>query len=66
MKNISANIAFYGCFVIALIVTNSAMSYAAELAYAGKQPVIWVSVLAFFAVIGLVLLAIYIKGKFKI
>ena len=66
MNKILANIAYYGCFVIALIVSYLTLNYAGDLAYSGQQPLVWLSVLAFFAVVTLVVLAIIIKAKFKI
>ena len=66
MNKILANIAYYGCFVIALIVSYLTLNYAGDLAYSGQQPLVWLSVLAFFAVVTLVVLAITIKAKFKI
>ena len=66
MNKYAANIAYYGCFVIALIIANRALSYAGDLAYTGKQPVVWVNLLAFFATILLVLLAIFIKIKYRV
>ena len=66
MNKILANIAYYGCFVIALIVSYLTLNYAGDLAYSGQQPIVWLSVLAFFAVVTLVVLAIIIKAKFKI
>jgi len=66
MNKITANIAYYGCLVTAVIITYQAMGYAGDLAYSGKQPLIWLSVLAFFAAVLLVLLAILIKAKFKV
>ena len=66
MNKTTAKIAYYGCFVVAIIITYRAMGYAGDLAYSGKQPLVWLSVLAFFAVVALVILAIMIKAKFKI
>ena len=66
MNKILANIAYYGCFVIALIVSYLTLNYAGDLAYSGQQPLVWLSVLAFFAVVTLVVSAITIKAKFKI
>jgi hypothetical protein len=66
MNKTFAQIAYYSCFVIAVIITYQAMGYAQDVAYAGKQPLICVSVLAFFGAIGLVVLAILIKAKYKI
>lgn len=66
MNKITANIAYYGCFVIALTISYLAMDYAGNLAYSGRQPLIWLSVLAFITTVGLVILALIIKAKFKI
>lgn len=66
MNKILANIAYYGCFVFALIVSYLALNYAGNLAYSGQQPLVWLSILAFLAAIALVVLAIIIKAKFKI
>lgn len=65
MNKYTANIAYYGCFLIALLISYRAVSYAGDLAYSGKQPVVWINLLAFVAVIFLVLLAIFIKIKYK-
>jgi multisubunit Na+/H+ antiporter MnhB subunit len=66
MNKTIAQIAYYSCFVIAVIITYLAMGYAQDLAYSRKQPLIWVSVVAFLGAIGLVVLAIVIKAKYKI
>lgn len=64
-KNI-ARIVYYSCLVVALIISYQALNYAGNLAFSGKQPLVWLSVLAFLAVMTLVALAIIIKAKFKI
>jgi hypothetical protein len=66
MNKTIAQIAYYSCFVIAVIITYQAMGYAQDLAYSRKQPLIWLSVVAFLGAIGLVVLAIVIKAKYKI
>ena len=66
MNKTTAKIAYYSCFVVALIIIYRAMGYAGDLAYSGKQPLVWLSILAFFTAIALVIVAIIIKTKFKI
>ena len=66
MNKTLANVAYYGCFVAALVISYLAYDNAANMAYSGKDPLVWMSVLAFVGVIFLVVLAIVIKAKFKI
>lgn len=66
MNKTFAKIAYYGCFVAALVIPYLALDYAGDLAYSGRQPLVWLSVLAFLVAVVLVVLAIVIKAKFKI
>lgn len=66
MNKISARIIYYSCFFVALIISYQALNYAGNLAYSGKQPLVWLSILAFLVSVGLVVVAIAIKIKFKI
>ena len=66
MNKIFVKFAYYSCFVLALIIPYVALNYAGDLAYSGKQPLVWLSLLAFLAAVSLVAVAIIIKSKFKI
>ncbi len=65
MNKSIARIAYYSCLVVAILITYQAMTYAGELAYTSRQPSGWLSVLAFFSAITLVVVAIMIKAKIK-
>ena len=66
MNKTSAKVIYYSCIVAALAVSYLAFDYASGRAFSGEQPFVWLSVIAFFVVIGLVFTAITIKAKFKL
>ncbi len=66
MNKRTATIAYYGCFLAAVLIVCRAIGYAADLAYSGTQPIVWVNVLAFFGAVLLVVLAIIIKIKYNV
>jgi len=60
----SANIIFTALIITSLFITWKTMGYAGDLAMSGKQPIVWLSVMAFAASIALVGIAIYIRSKY--
>lgn len=65
MNKRTASIAYYSCLAAALLVSYCAFNYASDVALSGKQPSLWVNMLAFFAAILLVLVAIFVKVKYR-
>lgn len=64
MNKSIANIIFIICLVASLIVTYASYDNAAQLAFSGNQPHVWLSVLGFFGAIALVIVGIFIKTKY--
>ena len=65
MNKYAETIAYYSCLGVALLISYFVLNYAGDLAYSGKQPIVWINLLAFFAVILLVLSAIFIRMRYK-
>ena len=60
----SANIISVILLAASAYITWKTLGVAGDSAYAGEQPVIWMSIAAFFVSISLVVLAIFIKAKY--
>jgi len=66
MNKSIARITYYSCFVLALAIPYYALNHAVNLAYSGEQPLLLVNFMAFVIALLLILLAIFIKVKYKV
>ena len=66
MNKSIANIIFIICLAASLVVTYKSYDNAAQLAFSGNQPHVWLIILGFFGAITLVVVGIVIKTKYGI
>lgn len=59
-----ANILFGVCLIASVFLTEKALCFAGDLAYASKQPLLWVNAVVFVGAVILVTLGIFIKTKY--
>ena len=64
-SNIKSNLLFALFIVLSVLLTRWSINFGMDRAMTGKETLIWLHVIAFFVSIGLVLLAIILKTKFK-
>lgn len=60
-----ANTLFGLCLALSVFMTYKSIDYASSLAYSGKQPILWVNIIAFMVSTGLVIVGILIRMKVK-
>lgn len=62
MKKQKTHILSWICIIASCVITYASYNYAADLAYSGKSPIVWLSAVGFLVSMGLVLVAIVLRA----
>ena len=63
MDKRKASILYWVCIVASCLITYASYNYAANLAFSGRSPLVWLSTIGFLGAVGLVLIAIVLRAR---
>ena len=63
MDKQKARILYWVCIVTSCVITYISYSYAANLAFSGNDPTVWLSAVGFLGAVGLVLIAVILHAR---